>query len=198
MTAGECQDVSELLADARQSKKGIGALLELYRDYLHGRVGPLIGLNLRGVVNPSDVVQQTFLEAYRDFRQFQGTTEAQWRSWLRRILAHNLAAAVERHVQARKRDVRRQQPLDRTGVVPVGAQSSPSTQAQRRERSMVLADRLGQLPAPYQEVVRLRNFEGLPFDEIARCMGRSPGAVRVLWVRALDRLRTLLKEEDLI
>jgi RNA polymerase sigma-70 factor (ECF subfamily) len=62
----------------------------------------------------------------------------------------------------------------------------------------VLADRLGQLPAAYQEVVRLRNFEGLAFDEVAQRMGRTPGAVRVLWVRALDRLRTLLKEEDVI
>jgi RNA polymerase sigma-70 factor (ECF subfamily) len=198
MTASECLDVPELLAEARQRKDGVGTLLELYREYLCGRAGPMIGLNLRAVVNPSDLVQQTFLEAYRDFSQFQGTTEIQWRAWLRRILAHNLAAAVERHVQARKRDVRRQQSLDEAGIISVGAHSSPSAQAQRQERSAVVADRLGQLPADYQEVVRLRNYEGLPFDEVARRMGRSAGAVRVLWVRALDRLRTLLKEEDVI
>jgi RNA polymerase sigma-70 factor (ECF subfamily) len=61
-----------------------------------------------------------------------------------------------------------------------------------------MADRLARLPAPLREVLRLRNLEGLAFEEVARRMGRTPGAVRVLWVRALDRLRLLLKEEDLL
>jgi RNA polymerase sigma-70 factor (ECF subfamily) len=47
-------------------------------------------------------------------------------------------------------------------------------------------------------VLRLRNLEGLPFEEVARRMGRTPGAVRVLWLRALDRLRRELKKEDLL
>ena len=62
----------------------------------------------------------------------------------------------------------------------------------------MLTDRLAQLPPAYQEVLRLRNLEALSFDEVAQRMGRTPGAVRVLWVRALDQLRLLLKEEDLI
>jgi RNA polymerase sigma-70 factor (ECF subfamily) len=198
MAPSECLEASQLLTEARQGKEGLGALLELYRDYLHGRAGALIGLNLRGVVNPSDLVQQTFLEACRDFGQFEGTTEAQWRAWLRRILAHNLATLVERHLRARKRDVRRQGSLDRQGVDPVSPLSSPSAQAQRQEASAALANQLAQLPAASREVLRLRNLEGLSFEEVARRMGRTPGAVRGLWVRALDRLRLLLKEEDLI
>jgi RNA polymerase sigma-70 factor (ECF subfamily) len=192
-------DASQLLAEVRQGNgEGLGALLELYRDYLQGRAGMLIGLNLRGVVAPSDLVQQTFLEACRDFGRFEGTTEAQWRAWLRRILAHNLATVVEKHVRARKRDVRRQVPLANPDVVLVSPLSSPSSQAQGQEASAALAGRLAQLPAAYQQVLRLRNFEGRSFDEVGRCMGRTSGAVRVLWVRALDRLRLLLKEGDLI
>jgi RNA polymerase sigma-70 factor (ECF subfamily) len=195
----ECQNVAELLADARQgNRERLGALLELYREYLSGRAGALIGLNLRAVVNPSDLVQQTFLEACRDFGRFEGGTEAQWRAWLRRILAHNLATLVERHVHAQKRDVRRQDSLDGNGVVPVSPLSSPSAQAQGQEASATLASRLAQLPAADREVLRLRNFEGLPFEEVARRMGRTPGAVRALWVRALDRLRLLLKKEALL
>jgi RNA polymerase sigma-70 factor (ECF subfamily) len=202
--------VTQLLAQARQAKgDGLGALLELYRDYLGGLVRARLGARLRSVVNPSDLVQQTFLEACRDFGQFAGTTTAQWRAWLRRILAHNLATAVERHVHTRKRDVRRQVALRPRsaatgdsaagpGIALASPGSSPSAHAQRHEAAAVLADRLARLPAPDREVLRLRNLEGLAFEEVARRMGRTPGAVRVLWVRALDRLRLLLKEEDLL
>jgi RNA polymerase sigma-70 factor (ECF subfamily) len=201
---------TQLLARARQANgEGLGALLELYRDYLGGLARARLGARLRAVVNPSDLVQQTFLEACRDFGRFEGTTGAQWRAWLRRILAHNLAALVEKHVQARKRDVRRQVSLDRRPVAPGGSGadpgaalaspgSSPSAQARRHEASAVLADRLARLPAADREVLRLRNLEGLAFEEVARRMGRTPGAVRVLWVRALDRLRLLLRDEDLL
>jgi RNA polymerase sigma-70 factor (ECF subfamily) len=201
---------TQLLAQVRRADgEGLGALLELYRDYLGGLARARLGARLRGIVNPSDLVQQTFLEACRDFGQFAGTSTAQWQAWLRRILAHNLAALVERHVQARKRDVRRQVPLQPRsaaagdsaagpGVALASPDSSPSAQAQRHEASAVLADQLARLPAPDREVLRLRNLEGLAFEEVARRMGRTPGAVRVLWVRALDRLRLLLKEEDLL
>jgi RNA polymerase sigma-70 factor (ECF subfamily) len=201
---------TQLLAQARQaSGEGLGVLLELYRDYLGVLARARLGARLRGLVNPSDLVQQTFLEAYRDFGQFEGTTAAQWRAWRRRILAHNLAALVERHVQARKRDVRRQVALDPRSVAPgssaagpgaalVSPVSSPSAQAQQHEAAALLADRLARLPAPHREVPRLRNLEGLAFEEVARRIGRSPGAVRVLWVRALDRLRRLLQEDGLL
>jgi RNA polymerase sigma-70 factor (ECF subfamily) len=79
-----------------------------------------------------------------------------------------------------------------------GVQSSPSAQAQRREASAILANTLVQLPEEHREVLVLRNYDGLSFEEVARHMGRTPGAVRLLWVRALDRLRRLLKEEDVI
>jgi RNA polymerase sigma-70 factor (ECF subfamily) len=210
MALSECLDVSQLLLEARQGNGlALGALLEEYRDYLQRRAGALIGSNLRGVVNPSDVVQQTSLEACQDFRRFEGSTEAQWRAWLRRILAHNLANLVEQHVRAHKRDRRRQVSLERKLAAPddsaachdpgvASVQSSPGSQAQRREVAAVLAQKLAQLPEHYRQVLVLRNYEGLSFDEVARHMGRTSGAVRVLWLRALDRLRPLLKEEDLI
>jgi RNA polymerase sigma-70 factor (ECF subfamily) len=201
---------TQLLILARQANgEALGDLLELYRDYLGVLARAQLGARLHGVVNPSDLVQQTFLEACRDFGQFEGTTTAQWRAWLRRILAHNIAAVVERHLQARKRDVRRQVSLGPRpaapgdsaagpGVAPASPGSSPSAQAQRHEATTMLADRLDRLPSSHREVLRLRNLEGLAFEEVARRMGRTPGAVRILWVRALDRLRLLLKEEDLL
>jgi RNA polymerase sigma-70 factor (ECF subfamily) len=119
MALCEQPDASQLLVEARQGNdEALGALLELYRNYLQGRAAALISLSLQSVVNPSDLVQQTFLEAYRDFRYFKGSTDTAWRAWLRRILAHNLANMLEKHLWARKRDRRRQISLDGRFAVP--------------------------------------------------------------------------------
>jgi RNA polymerase sigma-70 factor (ECF subfamily) len=67
--------------------------------------------------------------------------------------------------------------------------SSPSQQADRHEQEVLLADVLARLPEDYREVIILRHLEGLAHEDIARRLGRSPGSVRMLWVRALARLR---------
>jgi RNA polymerase sigma-70 factor (ECF subfamily) len=200
----------QLLAEARQGQgERLGALLELYRNYLYLLARTQIDLHLQARANPSDVVQETFLHACRHFRQFRGTTEAELLAWLRRILVRNLARLVEKQVLTQKRDVRREVSLDqrrralhasssRFEAALASQVSSPSAQAQRRELAALVADQLAALPPAYREVIVLRNLEGLPFDEVARRMGRSAGAVRVLWLRALDRLRQLHVGEDLV
>jgi RNA polymerase sigma-70 factor (ECF subfamily) len=60
---------------------------------------------------------------------------------------------------------------------------------------VLLADALEKLPADYREVFVLRNIEHIPFNEIATRMDRSPGAARVLWTRAMQRLSQLLEEK---
>src|SRR5439155_543533 len=63
----------------------------------------------------------------------------------------------------------------------VSPHSSPSAQAERRELAALVADQLARLPAHYREVIVLRNLEGLPFDEVARRMKRTAGAVPLLF-----------------
>ncbi len=67
--------------------------------------------------------------------------------------------------------------------------TSPSGQAVARERELLIADVLDRLPPEYREVIILRQLEDLPHAEVAIRMKRSEGAVRMLWVRALERLR---------
>jgi RNA polymerase sigma-70 factor (ECF subfamily) len=147
-------------------------------------------------------VQQTFLQACANFAQFRGGSEQEWMAWLRRILINTLAQTVEKQVKARKRDARREVSLDQLvrnlegssaafEAALVSPHSSPSAREERRELAARVADELARLPADYREVIVLRNLEGLPFEEVARRMGRKPGAVRVLWLRALDRLRAI-------
>ena len=140
-------------------------------------------------------------------RQFRGHTEREFVAWLRKIMIHNLARLVERHVLADKRDVRRERSLERMRksvdrstarmeALLVGYEGTPSEAALERERGVQLANCIARLPDDYRQVVMLRNFQGLPFQEVASEMGRSSGAVRMLWLRALDRLRDLLGESE--
>ncbi len=54
------------------------------------------------------------------------------------------------------------------------------------------------LPADYRDVLVLRHLEGLPFADVAKRMGRSPGAVRMLWLRALELLRKMMAEKEVL
>ena len=210
MGSNDQADPERLLEAARQSKEEhLGSLLELYRNYLNLMARTQIDMHLQAQVNPSDLVQEAFMEAYRDFGQFQGATEREFLAWLRRILVHNLGNLVEKQVRAQKRDVRRQVSLEhriaamehsaaRIEATLISPLSSPSAQAHRRERAALLADQLARLPANYREAIVLRNLEGLAFEEVARRMQRTSAATRVLWLRAIEKLRQLLKEEGLI
>jgi RNA polymerase sigma-70 factor (ECF subfamily) len=181
----------------------LGRLLELYRAYLAVLARVQIGRRLQGKVDASDVVQDAFLGATRDFPQFRGTTEPEFRAWLRQVLASLLANLVRHYQGTQRRDVRLErrlaveldhssQALDR-GLV--AAQSSPSQQVMRREQSVVLAEALGRLPDDWRELLILRHLEGLTFPEVARRMGRTVDVVKKLWPRALAGLRRLLEEE---
>jgi RNA polymerase sigma-70 factor (ECF subfamily) len=200
-------DREQLLAEARGGRaESLGRLLEPYRNYLALLARTQIDLCVQGRVDASDLVQETFLDACRDFGHFRGMSEGEWVAWLRKILTYNLARVVQRQVSAQKRSAQREVSLEqhlaamdgssaRIETALVGNCSSPSSQAQRSERAAGLAEQLARLPSDYREVLVLRNLEGLPFCEVASRMGRSPGAVRILWVRALDQLRHVLQAE---
>lgn len=199
-------DPQQLLTEARTAPDdALGPLLELYGNYLQLLASAQLDAKLRARVSPSDVVQETFLEAHRDFPQFRGNSEREFLGWLRQILAHNLARLVERHILAEKRAVRREVSLEGMGaaierstarldaVLADGA-ASPSTSASRREYVVILADQLAEMRPEYREVIVLRHLEGLPFKDVAERTGRSEGAARMLWLRAINRLREQLDE----
>jgi RNA polymerase sigma-70 factor (ECF subfamily) len=196
---------SELI---RRCRSGDGQARDLlftrYRQYLWLLAQGQLGGKLRARCDPSDLVQQTLLEAFRDFAGFTGEHEAELLAWLRQILAHNLYNEA-RHQAAQRRDVARdislgevQKGLDRSsvnlgGCLPADI-STPSRVASDREAAVQLADTLAQLPKDYQKVLMLRIFEGLSAEEVAQRMGRKAGAIRMLQLRALTALRELMKE----
>jgi len=189
-----------LLARARAGdQEALGRLLEGYRDYLRLLARSSVGRQLQPRLDPSDLVQETLLEAQRDFRQFHGQTSGEIGAWLRQILARNLADQVKHH-QSQKRDIGREEPLERlldempqALAAPI---STPSAQAVHREQTDELGRALALLPADYREVLTLRHLQGEAFETIAARMGRSAGAVRMLWMRALEQLGGLMDNCD--
>lgn len=178
----------------------LGRLLELYRRYLGLLARVQIGKRLQRKVDAEDLVQETFLEAHRNFGRFEGTSEGQLMCWLRQILAAKMADLLRRYLGTQGRDVRLEQELeDAFGQSSVmlnrelmAVQSSPSQQAVRREQAVLLADALARLPDDYREVMVLRHLEGLTFPEVAQRMERSLDSVEKLWMRALVKLRKFL------
>jgi RNA polymerase sigma-70 factor (ECF subfamily) len=201
MTSRSGADPEQLLRLAQAGDEAArGRLLLLYRNYLLLLARLQIGRRLQGKVDPSDLVQETFLKAHRDFGQFRGGTEGQLVGWLRQILALTVAYQVRHYCGTQRRDVRLERELaaelDQSSLVLdralVAPGSSPSEQAARREQAVLLADALERLPEDYRSAIVLHHLEGLSFPEVARRMGRTLASVEKLWIRALGRLHRSL------
>jgi RNA polymerase sigma-70 factor, ECF subfamily len=189
---------SEVLARARQGcPEARGRLFSLFRCYLLRIAQDEVHADLRAKAGPSDLVQETFLEAERLFERFTGQEVEELKPWLRAIL-QNKAAELRRHYQGvQKRQASREQPLPQHSsraeqmVSPV---NSPSQQMIGMEEQELLRNALHQLPLDQQLAIRWRNWDGLPFAEIGRRLDRSADAARMLWARALERLQQVLED----
>lgn len=173
---------------------------------LLGRHGPGIERSLsispvwRAVLDPADVMQVTYLEAFLQIRRFDPTRTTPFSAWLRRIAENNLRDAVrglERQKQPQPADRIRPSRLEDSLVGLynlLGADSAtPSRNLREAESCEHLERAIRALPERYQQVVRLYDLECLPIDEVTRRTGRSAGAVHMLRARAHDRLRAGLQ-----
>lgn len=176
--------------------------LQQFRSYLYLLARSHIGPSHRAKLDPSDIVQQSLLDAHQKQDQFRGATDAERMAWLKQILANNLADAVRGLARA-KRNIARERPLD----VQVGdsftrvegwlaaIQPSPSQHAVRSEELLRLADALATLLEPQREAIVLHHLQGLPLAEVSRQLNKSPAAVAGLLHRGLKRLREVLTDD---
>jgi RNA polymerase sigma-70 factor, ECF subfamily len=194
-------NVEQLLEEARTGQAAsLGQLLQLYRSYLTILATTQFDRRLRRRLSPSDLVQEAMLAAHRDFGQFNGQSERQFLAWLRQILINCLHHAIEAHLKTKRRDVRCEVSIEQVNatldhsVVDFGnfladPGPSPSAPVRRHERAVEFANQLAKLQPQYREVIVLRNLKGMSFDEIAAQMNRNAGAVRMLWLRAISKLK---------
>jgi RNA polymerase sigma-70 factor (ECF subfamily) len=188
-------NAAQWLAARAGSREALGQVLETFRAYLLLVADRELDPDLRAKGGASDLVQETFLEAQRDFAGFHGTSIEELRAWLRRLLLNNVANFTRQYRQRAKRDVGREVPLDagssshERGAGLAADTLSPSGQALAHEQAEALARAMERLPPDYRQVLALRHDEQLTFGEIGRRMERTANAARMLWLRAVERLQ---------
>lgn len=199
------RDIATALSRAKKGDPAaLGQVLESFHPQIKLLAKMEIGRNLQGKVGASDVVQDVFLQASRQFANFQGVDLPQFNRWLRTILAGTLANTMRHYfgTQARnlhlERDVN--QRLDESacqlGSMLVAGQSSPSQHVMADEQSRLVATAMNRLAPDYQTVIELRHLDGLTFPQIAEKMGRSVDSVEKLWLRGITKLRQEFAESN--
>lgn len=195
-----------VVASKDGDNEALGRLLEQYRGFLLMLAHRYLSERLRRRVDPSDIVQVTFLEAKRDLPNFRGNTPAEFSGWLRGMLKNNVATAVTRHVMTKKRSLKREvNEANRAGDDSAGAawitqlpgsSTSPSGVAMKQEAVIALLSALHELPETQAEAIRLRYMEGLPLADIVERMGKSDTAVAGLLKRGLQKLRKVIDMDN--
>ncbi len=175
--------------------------LERCRAYLCTLARLQLPSELRGKLDPSDVVQQTLLIAHEKLDQFRGRSEAELRGWLRQILRNHLLG-VHRRFRKQGRDVSREQSLESVAPDPSAIPrdrlssdpSSPSQHASHQEELRRLTDALAQLPDDQRRAVEMHHLKGLSVAQVAEALDRGKPAVVGLLFRGLRKLRQLLDD----
>jgi RNA polymerase sigma-70 factor (ECF subfamily) len=187
--------LATMLQEARAgSTEALGRVFEICCGYLLTVARHELRPSLRAKMDAADVVQETFIEAMRDFASFRGETATQLLSWLRGILRHNLAD-VNRRFDACCRCLAQEVRLRDQLFEAVRISSPPISdrticeQLIAQELRHALDAALQRLPASYRQVLQLRCGERWSFVKIGNYLRRSPEAARKLWCRAVERLR---------
>ena len=169
-------------------------LFPILRSSLRQKLGPA----LRPKVGASDLIQAAYAAVVCRLDEFRDRGPGSFRRWISGILDHKLIDEIRRHQGRGKRERARELGLAALSEhsLPRAKGESPSGAAIAGEARHRIRAAVARLTPDHRAVVRLLHERGMPMDEAAAEMGRTPAAVRMLYVRALARLSTLLAEED--
>jgi RNA polymerase sigma-70 factor (ECF subfamily) len=178
-----------------------GQLLNRHRDRLRRMLALRLDDRLRGRVDASDVLQETFIEASQRLPDYLARPDLPFYLWLRFLAGQRLLITHRRHLGTRQRDAGREVPLDRgmpeassaaLAARLLGREGRPSEAVVREEIRLRLQDALNVMDPLDREVLALRHFEQLSNAETARVLGVREAAASKRYIRALDRLRDIL------
>lgn len=205
MTDAELAD--EVLAKMREGdEQALASVFSHYRERLRRIVRFRLDYRMAGRVSDSDVLQDTFIAAARRLDHFTQREEMPAFLWLRLLINQQLVDLHRQHLQAEKRDARKEVALQHAGPSPhtslaiaahlVGKMTAVSEIIERAERIEKLEATLNQMDEMDREVIALRHFEELSNLETAKVLGIEKAAASKRYIRAMARLGELMKEME--
>jgi RNA polymerase sigma-70 factor (ECF subfamily) len=200
--SSETNDLLQL--SAAGDVQGWGALLTRHRERLRRMIALRLDQRLQGRIDPSDVLQEAYLEAWGRLAEYLREPTMPFFLWLRFLAGQKLVTLHRHHLGRQMRDAGREISLYR-GALPeassaalaaqlLGHDTRPSEAAVRIELKLRLQEALNQMDAIDREVLALRHFEQLSRAETAQVLGMRESAVSKRYVRALQRLKDILSD----
>lgn len=177
--------------------------MERFRKPLARMVERRMERQMKTRVDASDVVQDSYLEAWKHLSEYVANPVLPFVVWLRQIVSQQTVAAYRTHVVAQMRSAHRETSLDRAAAPDesqilaeqlAGPIESPSDNAMREERRAILAETLNAMEPDEREILTLRHFDGFNSVESAEVLGISAAAASKRYIRAIKRLQGLLHE----
>ncbi len=182
----------------------LAELFGMYRKRLRTMVDLRLDRRLRGRVDPSDVLQEAFIDLAKRLPTYADRDKMPFYLWLRLVTGERLLIFHRQHLDAAKRDVRQEVTLDPQAIPHAASQTiaagllgkftSAAAKAIRREMQFKLQVAINDLEEIDREIIVLRNFEEMSNNEAAIALGLSPNGASNRYVRALKRLRAALHE----
>jgi RNA polymerase sigma-70 factor (ECF subfamily) len=201
--ATDPSESSELLRRAGAGdQQAVNELFSRYRNRLRAMVRLRLNRRLQGRVDPSDVLQEAFLEISKGFADYLRQPTMPFFLWLRYITGQKLIATHRQHLGTQMRDAGQEVSLYR-GALPqassislaaqlMGRLTSASHAAMRAETQIRLQEVLNGMDPMDREILALRHFEMLSNEETAQVLGIKKSAASNRYVRALKRLKEIV------
>lgn len=191
------------LSSARgQSLSDLDRCLEACRGHLLTWAREALPVELRPKCSPSDLVQDSLIDARASFVQFNGQSRDELLAWLQAILRNN-ALDVARKIRGRGSNGEGREGLQVHGnelaallAEKVDPGPSPSSVVRRADDRQQLIQAIARLPEDYRLAVTLRSLEGLSYRQVGERLGRSEEAVRQLWRRGFRLLVREFEDAD--
>jgi RNA polymerase sigma-70 factor, ECF subfamily len=200
----EPSEIDELLRRAAAGdQNALAEAFNRFRSRLKRMVRLRLDRRLQGRVDPSDVLQEAYLDLAKRASYYLAHPTLPFFLWLRLLTGQRLLAIHRQHLSAKMRAVGHEVALQH-GAMPqatsaslaaqlLGKLSTPSHAAMRAEMQLRLQEALNSMDAIDREVLVLRHFEELSNDETAEILGLQKSAASNRYVRALKRLRSILR-----
>ncbi|HUG89765.1 MAG TPA: sigma-70 family RNA polymerase sigma factor [Planctomycetaceae bacterium] len=210
--SGGSGDSEDLVQQAtRGDPQALGAVFDHYRDRLWQMVRIRMDRRVQGRVNPSDVLQEAFVDVARRIGEYSPEASPPFFLWVRQLVGQRLIDIHRQHLGARMRDASLEVSLNAGGLPQatsaslaaqlLGRWTSASRALERAEAQLAVQEALDALEPVDREILVLRHFEMLSNLECAELLGLTKGAASKRYVRALVRIKDVLRsfpgfEED--